>query len=282
MPRAGRRRPARSCGAKVTRTAALGVAVAAFAACARAADTDPQAVSAPAPEPWTLTTLYSHSWLSGGRPDWDTVDVRLLDQATPQLGLGVFVDAQRRPPDTDVGYGGSFSWLPIRTLEWRGAAMDVPGASFLPEQTYATGLEWRASALISLALDYRHQSFSEGPINQVTPAVTVWLSDDDATSLTVRYSRGRAFAAQDYDAYAIVFNAGMPGDGRLTLAFAHGTDPEKDPGIPGVILTTATSYYAYYRLPLRHGFDLIVGAEYEDRPGIYTRTTGTVGLNAKF
>jgi YaiO family outer membrane protein len=279
MKSVGRRRSARL-GATVPRTAAVGATLAAFAACATAADTDPDALPASAAEPWTLTSLYSHSRLSGGRPDWNSVDVRLLDQATPQLGLGVFVDAQRRPPDTDVGYGGSFSWLPLRTLEWRGAAMAVPGASFLPEQTYATGLEWRANALLSLALDYRHQSFSEGPINQVTPAVTVWFSDD--TSLTGRYTRGRAFAAQDYDAYAFVFNAGMPGEGRLTLAFAHGTDPEKDPGIPGVILTTATSYYAYYRLPLRHGFDLIVGAEYEDRPGVYTRTTGTLGLNAKF
>jgi YaiO family outer membrane protein len=276
MKRAGRRRPARSCGAKVT----LGVALAVAASWAVAGDGDPDAAPVAAPAPWTVTSLYSHSQLSGGRPDWDTIDVRLLNQATPQLGLGVFVDAQRRPPDTDVGYGGSFSWLPVPALEWRGAAMEVPGASFLPEQTYGTGLEWRANTLLSLALDYRHQSFTEGPINQVTPAVTAWFSDD--TSLTVRYSRGRAFAAQDYDAYAIVFNAGMPGDGRLTLAFAHGTDPEKDPGIPGVILTTATSYYAYYRLPLRRGFDLIVGAEYEDRPGVYTRTTGTVGLNAKF
>ena len=239
-------------------------------------ETPPQEPSAP----WTLTPLYSHSGLSGDRSDWDTLDLQLLRRVTPQLILGVVVDAQRRPPDTDVGIGGSFSWYPLRTLEWRGAATAVPSASFLPRQTYTTGVEWRAGTLISMALDYKRQNFSDGPINQWTPALTLWFSDE--TWLTGRYTRGRAFGEEDFNAYAILLNLGMPASGRLTLAYAHGTDPEKDPGIPGVILTNATTYAAYYRFPLRRGFDLIVGAEYEDRPGIYTKTTGSVGFNASF
>jgi YaiO family outer membrane protein len=281
MRLSGPRRSARARRAPGRRLALFGAAFAVCAAGAAAGQLDPtEAPATDAALPWTLTPLFSHSALSGGRPDWNMLDVRLLRQFTPQLSLGAFVNAQRRPPDTNVGYGASFSWLPTSALEWRGAAQDVPGASFLPQQTYATGVEWRANPLLSLALDYRYQHFTEGPINQLTPALTLWFSDD--TWLTGRYTRGRAFAEQDFDAYTIAFNAGMPGDARLTLAFAHGTDPEKDPGIPGVILTTATSYYAYYRLPLSRRFDLIVGAEYENRPGIYTRTTGTVGLNARF
>jgi len=256
----------------------------ALAVCAASAATgDAVLPETPPPEAataWTLTPLYSHSGLSGGRPDRDTLDVQLLRRVTPELILGALVDAQRRPPDTDVGFGGSFSWYPLRTLEWRGAATAVPSASFLPRQTYTTGVEWRAGTLVSLALDYKRQNFSDGPINQWSPALTLWFSDE--TWLTGRYTRGRAFGEEDFNAYAILLNLGMPASGRLTLAYAHGADPEKDPGVPGVILTNATTYAAYYRFPLRRGFDLIVGAEYEDRPGIYTKTTGSVGFNASF
>lgn len=262
------------------RIAALAAALAALAATAAGADDEAQIPPPDASPPWILTPLYSHSTLSGGRPAWDSLDLQLLRQVTPGLVLGALVDAQRRPPDTDVGYGGSFSWYPLRRLEWRGEASDVPGADFLPEQTYTTGVEWRADTPISLALDYKRQNFSDGPINQWTPALTWWFSDQ--TWLTGRYTRGRAFGAQNFDAYAIVLNLGLPDAGRFTLTFAHGADPEKDPGIPGVILTKATTYAAYYHWPLRHDLDLIVGAEYENRPGIYTRTTGSVGMNAKF
>jgi len=254
-----------------------------LAACASAATGDAVLPETPAPgtsTPWTLTPLYSHSGLSGGRPDRDTLDVQLLRRVTPELILGAVVDAQRRPPDTDVGFGGSFSWYPRRTFEWRGAATAVPSASFLPRQTYTTGVEWRAGTLVSLALDYKRENFSDGPINEWTPALTLWFSDE--TWLTGRYTRGRAFGEEDFNAYAILLNLGMPASGRLTLAYAHGADPEKDPGVPGVILTNATTYAAYYRFPLRRGFDLIVGAEYEDRPGIYSKTTGSVGFNARF
>jgi hypothetical protein len=33
---------------------------------------------------------------------------------------------------------------------------------------------------------------------------------------------------------------------------------------------------------LGRGFALIVGAEYEDRPGYYTKTTASLGLDAAF
>jgi len=281
MRRLTKRRAAREMFAPLRLIATVAATLTAFAVHAAPSDTGEKDVPpADASAPWMLIPLYSHSWLSGGRRDWDTLNVQLLGRAAPQLLIGAFVDAQRRPPDTDVGVGGSFSWYPVRTLEWRGSAAAVPSASFLPRQTYVTGLEWRASTLVSLALDYKRQNFADGPINQWTPALTLWLSDE--TWITGRYTRGRAFGEQDFNAYAFLLNLGMPGNGRLTLGYAHGADPEKDPGVTGVILTNATTYVAYYRLPLRRGFDLIVGGEYENRPGIYTRTTGSVGFNAKF
>jgi YaiO family outer membrane protein len=273
-------RSARALLAAAQCTVALASVVAACASAATGDAVQPEAPPADTSNPWTLTPLYSHSGLSGDRPDRDTFDMQMLRRVTPQLILGALVDAQRRPPDTDVALGGSFSWYPLRTLEWRGAATAVPSASFLPRQTYTTGAEWRAGTLVSIALDYKRENFADGPINEWTPALTLWFSDE--TWLTARYTRGRAFGEEDFNAYAILLNLGMPASGRLTLAYAHGADPEKDPGVPGVILTNATTYAAYYRFPLRRGFDLIVGAEYEDRPGIYTKTTGSVGFNASF
>lgn len=232
-------------------------------------------------DPWRTSAVYSHSALSGGRPDWDQAALRVQRALAPGFFLAGFTDAQRRPPDTDVGYGADFSWYPIKTLEWRGAAMFVPSADFLARQTYGTGLEWRTTPLLSIAGDYKWQNFSEGPIDQISPAFTLWF-DNDRTWFTARYSYGRAFHEQDFHSYSARLVAGMPDDGRFTIAYAHGADPEKDPGVPGVLLTNATNYAAYYRLKLGRGFALIAGAEYEDRPGYYTKRTVSLGLDAGF
>jgi len=232
-------------------------------------------------EPWRASGVYSHSALSAGRPDWDQAALRIQRALAPGFFLAGFTDAQRRPPETDTGYGADFSWYPTRTLEWRGAAMFVPGADFLARQTYGTGLEWRATPLLSIAADYKRQNFSDGPVDQISPAFMLWF-DNDQTWLVARYSYGRAFHEQDFHSFSARLVAGMPDDGRLTIVYAHGADPEKDPGVPGVLLTNATTYAAYYRLKLRGSFALILGAEYEDRPGFYTRTTASLGFDAAF
>src|SRR5438067_7868967 len=94
------------------------------------------AVDRESSEPWRTSSVYSHSALSAGRPDWDQVALRVQRALAPGFFLAGFADAQGRPPDTDVGYGVDFSWYPIKALEWRGATMFVPGADFLARQTY--------------------------------------------------------------------------------------------------------------------------------------------------
>jgi YaiO family outer membrane protein len=229
---------------------------------------------------WWLVPMSSHSTLTGERADWDAVSLQLLRRIRPGLLLGAHIDRQHRPPETDVGYGGSFSWYPTRSLELRSGVSVVPRADFLPRQTYTTGLEWRAARHMSMALDYKRLNFPDGAINMWTPALTYWFSD--RTWLTGRHTVGRAFGEQNFRAYTLMLNLGMPRDARLTLAFAHGDEAEKDPGVPNVIVTTATTSAAYYRLPVRHNLDLIVGAEYEVRMDLYRRTTGTIGFVARF
>lgn len=266
-------------GCRATVAAALLAATVLARAAQPGAPAEEIAVGHGSSEPWRTSAVYSHSALSAGRPDWDEAALRVQRALAPGFFLAGFTDAQRRPPHTDVGYGADYSWYPIKTLEWRGAVMFVPGADFLARQTYSTGLEWRTTPILSIAGDYKRQNFSEGPIDQISPALTLWF-DNDRTWFTARYGYGRAYHEQDFHSFSARLVAGMPDDGRLTIAYAHGADPEKDPGVPGVLLTNATNYAAYYRLKLGRGFALIVGAEYEERPGYYTKTTASFGLDA--
>jgi len=230
--------------------------------------------------PWSFTALYGHGWLTDGRPDRNDLDVQLYRRVTPELVVGGHVAGQRRPPDTDTTYGATFFWSPLKTLEWHGWLDYSPDPAFRPERAYSTGLEWRVIPQLSLLVDLKREEFTDGRVDQVIPGLTYWFSDE--TWLTVRYASGRAYGERDFDSYSAAFNAGTPGGGRLTLAYSHGTDPDKDPAVPGVILTDANTYVVFYRHPLRRDLDLVVGVEIEDRKDLYTRTTGTLGMTYRF
>ena len=230
--------------------------------------------------PWSLTALYGHGWLTDGRPDRNDLDLQLLRRVTPELVLGGHFNAQRRPPDTDALYGASFYWSPLKTLEWHGWFDYAPDPAFRPERAYATGIDWRVVPQLSLLVDFKREEFTDGKVDQVIPGVTWWISDE--TWLTVRYASGRAYGERSFDSISAALNAGLPNGGRLTLAYAHGADPDKDPAVPGVILTDADTYVVFYRHPLRRDVDLLVGVEFEDRKDLYTRTTGTLGLTWRF
>jgi YaiO family outer membrane protein len=117
-------------------------------------------------------------------------------------------------------------------------------------------------------------------VDQYRPGITYWFTE--RTFLTARYAYGRAFHEENFDAVSLRLNIGLADNRRLVLGIAHGADPEKDAAVPGVILTTADTYSAYYHLPLRPSLELILGVEYEDRRDIYSRTTATVGFVKRF
>jgi YaiO family outer membrane protein len=231
-------------------------------------------------ERWVLTGLYSHSGLSGGRDDWDSGTFELLYRSSPKLILGAGLDLRSREQGTDALYSGLFSYQASPTLEWHGTAAFAPDPEFSALQKYATGIEWRTEPQLSLLLDVERLNFPEGPVDQYKAGVTYWFSD--RTYLTGRYVDGRAFHDETFDAVSLQFNLGLSEGRRLTFGIAHGADPEKDPAVPGVILTTADSVSLYYRTPLRPSLDLIAGVEYEDRRDIYRRSTVTVGFVRRF
>lgn len=225
---------------------------------------------------WTLSNLFSHSSLSGQRDDWNTNELELLYRANSDLILGGRVDVRNREQGTDTLYTALFSYQATPSLEWHGSLRLAPSADFSPLQTYVAGVQWRNSSKTALLFDVERLNFPEGSINQYKPGLTYWFTDK--TYLTGRYTYGRAFNEESYDAGSLRLTIGLPGDRKLVLGVAHGADPEKDPAVPGVILTTANTYSAYFHLPLSPGLELVLGAEHEDRRDIYRRNAVTLGF----
>ena len=271
-----------SLGRKFAAGAALIIAVIAPAAASEGSPVslEPGNTLLSTSEQWILTGLFGHSGLSGGRDDWNTGNFELLYRASPRLILGAGLDVRDRGQDTDTLYSALFSYQVSPALEWHGKLTLAPDPDFSARQKYATGIEWRSQPRLSLLFDVERLNFPEGPVDQYKPGVTYWFSD--RTYLTARYVDGRAFNEEHFDAVSLQLNLGLSEGRRLTLGVAHGTDPEKDPAVPGVILTTADTYSIYYRTPLQPSLDFIVGVEYEDRRDIYHRTTATVGFVKRF
>lgn len=229
---------------------------------------------------WILTGLFSHSNLSGGRDSWNTEELELLYRADNKLILGGRLDVRGREQGTDTLYTALFSYQASPALEWHGSLRLAPGADFSPRQTYRTGIEWRSNPKVSLLFDVERLNFPEGSIDQYTPGLTYWFNE--RTFLTTRYTRGRAFGSTNYDSASLRLTLGLDQGHKLVLGVAHGTDPEKDPAVPGVILTSANTYGIYYHWPLNPSLELILGAEHEDRRDIYRRTTATIGFVRRF
>lgn len=233
-----------------------------------------------APDRWAFTSLYTHSSLSGARGDWNQLELDLLYQAAPKVALGAKADWRERLGVDDTLYTGSVSVQATDALEWHAAVTATADADFSPERIYATGIEWRPWQRASLLLDYRHLEFGDGTLREWRPGAILWFSDN--TWLTARYSDGRAYGSTGYHASSLRLDHVFPGRQKLSLAYSRGVDPERDPLLPGVLLTEADYITAFYRMPLRPSLDLILGVEYEDRRRLYTRTGLSIGLAARF
>lgn len=235
-----------------------------------------------APAHWIVTPLLSQSALSGERDDWLEASVEVLHRTTPDLYLGGRVESRTRNELTDVLYTALVSHTPARSFEWHAAATYVSDPEFSVEQAYTVGGEWRLARPVSALFDYARLEFPAGSIDQYKPGLVWWFSE--CNFLTGRYWYGRAFGEADYDGYVLrldLGDVGLPAGARLAFSYAHGTEPEKQVGYP-TLLTTADAYAAYLNWPLARRVELILGAEYEDRRDVYTRTAGTVGLSLRF
>lgn len=232
--------------------------------------------------PWSITPLYSHSALSGDRPDWNEVDVGLDYRVNSALSLEAHVDRRGRFGKDDTLYSIGFSHHIDNQWEWHGALTQTPGAEFSANHIYALGTEWRPSAHFSLLLDVREWRFDEfdhGTLHEIKPGVIVWF--DDATWLTVQYWHDSGFGRGSFNSRGLRADHVFDNGSRLTLSLSDGVEPDRDVAVP-TTLVKARLGSVVGRIPLGSRFAAIAGFERSVLPGLYGRNTFTVGVTARF
>lgn len=239
---------------------------------------------------WIVTPYYSYSYFNHGRQPWQEEFAQILYRVNNRLILGGEVDVMERPPSgTNTYYSALFSWYLLKTLELHGKISICPAPTFAATQIYTGGAAWQALPKLSVLLDYQHYNFLWGPIDQVNPGL-VW-SFNDRTWLTARYVRGWAFYNLEYNYYSTSLNLGLPGNRRLTMAFAYGTDPDAQLGADGTTdtnLSPAYTYSLFLTQPLTRDLNLIAGIQYCYRltqyggGELYEQITPTLGCSLQF
>jgi YaiO family outer membrane protein len=251
----------------------------AILACAFAA-ASAQAAPADATGHWVVTPTLSASHLDNGRDAWRGAELDVLYKASPSLRFGGDLEQRQRGAVSDTLWTASVSANPSRAWEWHAAVSVAPAADFSAQRAVFVGTEWRAARALSLLLDFRQLHFNAGSVHEIRPGMIVWFGDE--TWVTLRYADGKAFGTTRYQSHSLRLDHVFAGQGRLTLVYAHGADPERDPQLPGVLLTTADLYAATWRIPLNRTLALVVGADYEDRKPYYTRTGALLGVAMAF
>lgn len=239
---------------------------------------------------WIVTPYYSYSAFNHGRQAWQEEYAQILYRVNKRLILGGEVDVMERPPSgTNIYYSALFSWYLLKTLELHGKISICPAPTFAATQIYSGGAAWQALPRLGVLLDYQHYNFIWGPIDQVNPGL-VW-SFNDKSWLTVRYVRGWAFYNLEYNYYSAALNFGLPGNRRLSMAFAYGTDPDAQIGADGTTntnLSPAYTYSLFLTQPLTRDLNLFAGIQYCYRltqyggGELYEQITPTLGCSLQF
>jgi hypothetical protein len=103
--------------------------------------------------------------------------------------------------------------------------------------------------------------------------------------------RGWAFYNLEYNYYSTAFNLGLPGNRKLTMAFAYGTDPDSEVGANNTnvkSLTPAYTYSLFFTQPITRDLSLFTGIQYCYRltkyggGQLYEQLTPTLGCTWKF
>jgi YaiO family outer membrane protein len=251
--------------------------VIAAALCVAAGSMTPsRATAAVTDDSWQFTPLLGYSQLDNGRPDWRSAGLDVVYRASPSLRLGAGLDRLQRGDLRDTAFTASVSSNPSRSWEWHAALTSSPGAHFTALHSVLAGGEWRAGRSLSLLLDYRQMQFPGGDLHEIRPGVIAWFGD--TTWVTARYTDGDAFDGTAYRSRSLRLDHVFAGGSRMTVVAARGTDPERDPQVPGVLLTESDLLAATWRIPLGAHLALVAGADYEDRQPYYTRSGVLLGF----
>ena len=238
---------------------------------------------------WIFTPYYDYSFFNHGRQGWEEEDASLIYRVNQRLALGAEIDIMQRPPSgTNTYYSAMASYYLWKWLEIHGKISICPDPTFLALQVYSGGLIYQAAPRLGLLLDYQRYNFIQGPIDQINPGIAYNFTD--TTSLVVRYVRGWAFYNLEYNYYSAALNLGLPGNRRLSMAFAYGTDPDAQVGASGSnvsSLSPAYTYSLFYTQPITRDLSLFTGVQYcyrltQNNSPLYQQLTPTIGLSMKF
>ena len=237
---------------------------------------------------WSFVPSYNYSLFNKGRPGWQEEDAQLYYQFNRQLVIGAEIDILERPPSgTNIYYSGMVSYYPWKFLELHAKLSFSPNPTFAAKQIYSGGFQYQAIPRLGLLLDYQRFNFIQGPIDQINPGLAIGITDD--ICLTLRYVRGWAYNSLEFNYYSAGLNIGLPGDRRVNLAFAYGTDPDSEAGSSGPVnsLTPAYTYSLYFTQPITKDLKIFAGLQYVYRlkktgGELYQQLTPGIGLTWKF
>jgi hypothetical protein len=238
---------------------------------------------------WTFTPYYDYSFFNHGRQGWQEEDATLVYQFDKRFALGAEIDIMQRPPSgTDTYYSALASYYLAKWLEVHGKISICPAPTFAAINIYSGGFIYQATPKLGLLLDYQRYNFIQGPIDQINPGIVYNFTDQ--TSIAFRYVRGWAFYNLEYNYYSTAFNLGLPGDRKLTMAFAYGTDPDSEIGANGnnvSSLSPAYTYSLFFTQPITRELTLFTGVQYcyrlkQTGGQLYEQLTPTIGCTWKF
>ena len=238
---------------------------------------------------WIFVPSYNTSFFNKGRQNWHEEDAQLYYRANSRLILGAEFDMLQRPPSgTDTYYSAIASYQLMKYLEVHGKISICPDPSFLATQVYSGGVIYQAMPRLGLLLDYQRYNFIQGPIDQINPGLVYNFNDENWISF--RYVRGWAFYNLEYNYYSTALNLGLPGNRKLSLAFAYGTDPDSEVGAGNNSVTSLSPAYTYsvfVTQPLGKDFSLFAGVQYcyrltQNGNPLYEQLTPTLGCAVKF
>jgi len=238
---------------------------------------------------WTFTPYYDYSFFNKGRQGWQEEYAQILYRVNNRLTVGGEIDILERPPSgTNTYYSGLASYYLWKFLEVHGRISICPAPTFAATQIYSGGLIYQAAPRLGLLFDYQHYNFLQGPIDQLNPGI-VWNFTDES-SVALRYTRGWAYSTLQYNYYSAALNLGLPGERKLTMAFAYGTDPDTEIGANNANITSLSPAYTYSLFltqPITRDLTLLAGVQYiyrlkESGGELYQQLTPTLGCSLKF
>ncbi|MCX8493491.1 MAG: hypothetical protein ORN23_04610 [Chthoniobacterales bacterium] len=238
---------------------------------------------------WIFIPYYDYSFFNDGRQGWQEEDATLIYRVNQRLALGAEIDIMQRPPSgTNTYYSALASYYLWKWLEVHGKISICPDPTFLALQVYTGGFIYQAAPRLGLLLDYQRYNFIQGPLDQINPGIAYNFTD--TTSLVLRYVRGWAFNNLEYNYYSAALNLGLPGNRRLSMAFAYGTDPDAQVGANGnnvSSLSPAYTYSLFFTQPITRDLSLFTGVQYiyrltQNNSPLYQQLTPTLGLSMKF